>query len=374
MQVLQAVERERVLAMEMGEDVEASITSVDDALGVLLRNATEEYGFAPRDVYEGILLPTKTRGDHDEAVGCLDYQKLQSYVEVSPHGRGLSEPSDCVIAVTPREIHLHHVKWTIDFKSDRIGKTVAVSMRSAEVEDLRSTYDLLRATPATSCMAGRVFESFVHRVLPASWPSTEPLPQHIRLVPDHNDPPTFSVPDPSSFKPDPRPTPLFIPPPVRTSAREPIQISLPADLGCVTLGNDKYYIPFAINNPLFDSFTVDHDPDNRMVVISIFQIATSPSHEGSAKGYPHIQKIMARVYELLGPERSDTTVKVVYFLACPEGGSGIRWKMPVGWNKQVTRDGPEGYDHRGEVFRLPFPGASCLITPNFAIQLNHNWV
>ena len=121
------------------------------------------------------------------------------------------------------------------------------------------------------------------------------------------------------------PVPLSTPLPVRANAREAIKSTLPFDLGSVTLGSDKYYTPIAINNPLFDAFTVDHDPDNRTAVISIFQMTTSPSHRGSAKGYPHIQKIMAHVYELLGPGSFDTTVvKVMYSLVCPEGGSGIR--------------------------------------------------
>ena len=67
------------------------------------------------------------------------------------------------------------------------------------------------------------------------------------------------------------PVPLSTPLPVRANAREAIKSTLPFDLGSVTLGSDKYYTPIAINNPLFDAFTVDHDPDNRTVVISIFQ-------------------------------------------------------------------------------------------------------
>jgi len=174
-------------------------------------------------------------------------------------------------------------------------------------------------------------------------------------------PPTGTTLPPSPrIPPPPSPKPLSIPLPVRTSPRTATRIKLPADLGRVTLGRNQYYTPIAINNPLFDAFTVDHDPDNHTVVISIFQMTTSLRHEGSPKGYPHIQKIMARVYELLGPTRSDTTVKVAYFLVCPEGDPGQEWKMPAGWNRKLTRKDPEGYghDHSGEVFRLPFPSAS----------------
>ena len=146
-----------------------------------------------------------------------------------------------------------------------------------------------------------------------------------------------------------------------------MEISLPADLPSVTLGGDAYYIPIAINSPLFDAFTVDHYPDNRTVVISIFQMTIFPSHGGSAESYPHIQKLVSHVNEFLGPKRSDTTVKVMYFLVCPGGGSGVRWKMPVGWNRKSTRQNKrgDGHDHSGEVFRLPFPSASCLPTPDF---------
>jgi len=359
MDVLETDAREK--AAETDEVTEVQITNVDDAFDVLLHNAIEEFGFAPRDVYEGVIYPETTKDLHATAVGQLNYATLLRYVRAFTTGQVLPDLSHRIIAVEPDQVKLRNVKWKINFKSIRIAKAVAVSMREAEAEHLRETYDLLYKIPASSSMAGWVFEGFAHRVFAAGWRSDEPLPQPILMIPNKGTPPTFSLPD------SPQPVPLSTPQPVRTSAREAIQINLTADLDDVTLESDRYYAPATIN-PLFDAFTIDHDPDNHTVVISVFQMTASPSHAGSSKGYPHIQKIMARVHELLLPKHSDTTVKVAYFLVCPEKESGKEWKMSDGWNRKVTKRYPEGYgyDHSGDVFRLPFPGASCLSAPNVA--------
>jgi len=38
---------------------------------------------------------------------------------------------------------------------------------------------------------------------------------------------------------------------------------------------DRYYIQTSAANPLFDSFTIDFNPDERTAVVSVFRIATS---------------------------------------------------------------------------------------------------
>ena len=186
---------------EMGGDTEKPIANVDDALEILLHNATEEFGFSPRDVYDGVFRLAKTKETHDEAVKRLNYERLQSYVSDFSDDQRLSQLSHRIIAVTPREIEFHHVKWAIDFKSERIAKMVAISMRSAEENHIRTMCNLLYTTPATSHVTGWLFESFAHRVLPAGWRSAEPLPEPIFLVSDGLDPPTFTVPDSQRFVP-----------------------------------------------------------------------------------------------------------------------------------------------------------------------------
>ena len=105
-------------------------------------------------------------------------------------------------------------------------------------------------------------------------------------------------------------------------------------------------------------------------VISVFQTTTSPRHEGSAAGYLNIRKIISHVRNILKVRYPNPTVKVVYFLACPDGESQYRWQMPAGWDKRATRN-----DHPGECFciRIPVPGLHGTLhplTPNFSTELN----
>ena len=82
------------------------------------------------------------------------------------------------------------------------------------------------------------------------------------------------------------------------------------------------------------------------------------THPGSAKGYPLIHKIMAHVHKLLKQVVLKATVKVAYFLVCPEGGAQHKWQMPTDWSKSVITN-----DHRGDVFciSVPVSGMSCPI-------------
>ncbi len=91
---------------------------------------------------------------------------------------------------------------------------------------------------------------------------------------------------------------------------------------------------------------------------------TIPStHPGSAKGYPLIHKIMAHVHKLLKQVVLKATVKVAYFLVCPECGSQHKWQMPANWSKSVITN-----DHCRDVFCISILvlGMSCLFTSNFA--------
>ena len=121
------------------------------------------------------------------------YGDLQTYVRGFSADRALTQLSRRIIAVSPCQVKLHHVKWTISFKSTQIAMMVAISMQSAEERQLRETYDLIYKTPASSCMAGWMFEGFVHRVFSAGWRSDEPPPQPTPMASDGYNPPTFST-------------------------------------------------------------------------------------------------------------------------------------------------------------------------------------
>ena len=84
---------------EMGDDISASATdqdedmvdeagqprapmdNVDNAFKILVHNATEEFGFAPRDVYNGVFRLPRTREDHATVLENFDCAELRKIVE-----------------------------------------------------------------------------------------------------------------------------------------------------------------------------------------------------------------------------------------------------------------------------------------------------
>ena len=125
-----------------------------------------------------------------------------------------------------------------------------------------------------------------------------------------------------------------------------------AELSNVTLEKHKYYIPRSLTHPLMDSFTIDRDRDRHTVVISVFQIMTSPSDEGSAEGYPLIRKIVAHMRKLLKNAELNATIEIAYFLVCTEDEDGSQhlWQVPVDWDENARAHG-----YRGNVFCIHVP-------------------
>lgn len=330
---------------------------VDDALGILVNNATEEFGFAPRDVYDGVFLLHYTKMKHATEVAKLNYSKLSTVVQTFFDNQALDRFSHHVVAVYPEpEISEPRLDtWVIDFKSIRIGRKVMEMMRLVEDQHLRNMFHLLYRIPAGSTMAGWFFEAIVHRLLSDGWRSDRPAPQPICMVSDHSNPPTFST-DPSSLPSSTPDASLSYLAPVRDhEARAVVRVNFTHALSNVTLDNE-YYTPTASNNPLFDSFTIDVYPNDRRAVISVFQITTSPRHEGSDQGYILIRKIMTRVRKLLTENfnKRKFKIEVAYFLVIPEGGTQHKWHMPVDWDKNTKVN-----DHRGNAFYLPVPVLVC---------------
>ena len=336
----------------------ATKEEVDNAFEILVRNATEEFGFAPRDVYKGIFHLRKKKLDHAAAANALNHSDLVTIVREFSMDMRLGGFSDRVVTVRPRPGGGDDYSvWEMDFKSIRIAREVAVSMRLGEDKYLWETYDILRVSPECSPLAGWVFEAIVHRVLSGGQLDGS-APHHIPMVCNKEEPPLFST-DPSST-PD---SSLLSPAPLRAHTRDVTRVDFAHGLDNVTLDYNKYYIPTATSDPLFDSFTINQDQDT--VVISIFQITTSPNQEGSAQGYFFIRKIMAHVSTLLKDPKP--RVKIAYFLVCPEGESQHKWQMPAGWSRNTGLN-----SHQGKVFCLCIPApvrhdTSRLLTPNFAM-------
>ena len=358
---------------------------MDDAVKILVRDATEAFGFAPRDVCRAILKPQATKEKHENAIRALDYLALKALVREFNLNKALSELSRRVVAVNPRRIDDHTDHWTIDFKSVRIADQIIEWMRVQEENHLWEIYDSFHKYPEGSNLAGWAFEAIVHRVFSNGWRPGPDMPQPI-LMTESKNPPIFSV-NPSSSPTnsvdsyssladsvassssptnsvDSSPSPInsmdsFSPSsnsvtsPLRTHTRTVVRVKFNHAYALnVTLRDNRYCIPISSNSPLFDSFIIDVDEVNATAVISIIQITISKRHHGSSKGYSLIHKIMNTVRKLIKERIPDKKVdiRVVYFLVCPDDEVDHTWQMPTGWDETTTVN-----DHRGGCYLLRIP-------------------
>jgi hypothetical protein len=214
-------------------------------------------------------------------------------------------------------------------------------------------------------------EAIVHRMLSYGWRPDGSAPQPIPMVSNESNPPTFSATFPTgssslcSFTPDTSVSALA---PLRAGTQAVTRVDFTDELSNMTLDNDKYYTYMPTTaTPLFDSFTIHLDLDRHTAIVSVFKTTTSPRYEGSAEGYPLIRKIMARVRGLLEGAGFDATVKVTYFLVCPEDEdrSQRRWQMPVCWNNNFG-----AHSHRGNAFCVRVPTR----TLQYVVPLTSNFV
>jgi hypothetical protein len=330
--------------------------ALDEAFETLVRSATEESGFAPRDVCDAVFNLPAARWNHANAMKSLYFTELKDLViNFSVTGR-LDLLSQEVIAIQPipSESLSSCDEWAIDLKSTRIARKVVELLWLKEMNQLREMYILFDKFPDTRGVAGRVFEAMIHRKFSSGWKeSVGPMPHYFRMDSTNEDPPTFSTDPPSDGDPSPAPAPLS------ANAKKVIEVNLglKGPPGDVTLNEDRYYVPAADNGAPFDSFMVHYDSVNTTFVISIIQITLSEKHGGAAKGYLAIRRIMKHVKELVKKEHPGTpiNVKVVFVLVCPKGGRKYEWNMAVGWGQKTHND-----DHRGAAFCLRVPTPDTL--------------
>ena len=199
------------------EEVDQPQAPVDNALKILVHNATEEFCFAPRDVYNGVLELPNTRKQYVTAMEKLDCSELKAIVETLYGSRKLDDFSARVVVVHPLQISASHDWWVIDFKSIRIAREVAELMRLEDVEHLQEAHGRIHKLSEGSPLAGWVFKATVYRMLSdGSW-SGGSMPQPIQMVSDGHDPPTFST--NSSSSPSAPEASLPPPAPLRAGTR-----------------------------------------------------------------------------------------------------------------------------------------------------------
>ena len=137
--------------------------SLGTALKILVQNATEEFGFAPRDVYDGVFDLPETMKKHAIAVKLFDYSKLTTLTGMFAIRYDLDAFSHRVVVVRPTSFLYKPDMWLIVFKSIRIARKVVELMLSEEDSHLWKVYRPLQRGGG-STLAGWLFEAIVHRM------------------------------------------------------------------------------------------------------------------------------------------------------------------------------------------------------------------
>ena len=132
---------------------------VDNTIKTFMHNATEEFGFAPRDVYNGIFNHAETRWEHTSAIRWIKHSSLETIVRTFCLDGELDGFSERVFVVYPRPYMRRLDGWAIDFKSVQIGREVMESMRLQDGKHLRELYEWLRKLKEASPLARWVFEA-----------------------------------------------------------------------------------------------------------------------------------------------------------------------------------------------------------------------
>jgi len=325
-----AMDQGEVSQVDQAEQPQVPVYTMERALTILVRIATEEFGFIPRDVYRGILDLPEMRRDHTITSGHVDYSRLKELIIAFACDGELGPASQHVVVVFPTENWTASDLWDIDFKSIRVAEDAAEVMRRTTDQDMWKAYNTIHRLPyGSDALAGRIFEEIAHRV----FCERSTLLCH-PMISEGAEPPTFLT----------STGPLSLHLSRFPGGRVHTRVDFKSMLSNVTLDSNRYYVPIASDHPLFDSFAID--AHSRPVVISVFQITVAPKCKGSAEGYLHIRRLKAHVRKLLkgvGYVRPPC-IKVQYFLVCPDDGSERRWEMPAGWG-----EGSKG-SHRGDVF------------------------
>ena len=110
------------MAVDAGAQLQAPVDPAENALKILMANATEEFGFAPRDVYNGIVDLPNIKHEHDLAMKDLEYSKLMTLSKTFHEKCKLDKFSHHIIAVSPCRFTVSRDRWTINFKSTRIAR------------------------------------------------------------------------------------------------------------------------------------------------------------------------------------------------------------------------------------------------------------
>ncbi|KAK7453965.1 hypothetical protein VKT23_011477 [Stygiomarasmius scandens] len=335
------------------DDQQTLALTVDKALKILLRAAAEEFGRAPRDVYEAIFNPVWITKTHQSALFDVRYDELFEVVrelqrsKTYPNSKSLTH---LIVSIYPDQSS--ELDWKINFKSPNIARKALDRMEECEKDRDIEVYRRFKSSKEASAMAGWLFESIANKQLASGNLSDCVLFPMANSGTD--DSPILSI----DFSNDNLVS--------TTNLSLPIaKMNITAFSGRVKnplVLMNRFYRPEASSNPLFDAFfavkTVDDESETVYIDLWVFQHTISRSRRCSDLGYPLIRKIIrglenpfqAGVNE--SKRKLSVCTSVHYVLVVPEDDDNDVWEwiMPAGYSTETHFQ-----DHRGDFYCLRLP-------------------
>lgn len=125
-----------------GHDIGEPATDRERLERALVLNSIKEFGFAPRDVYEGIFNRKETWNSHHIAVKALTYFQLIELVKDFHVHQRLEGHSHRVVAVRPIRLSSREDVWEVRFKSRKIAKNVLRHNKEEQYNQFKGVHSL----------------------------------------------------------------------------------------------------------------------------------------------------------------------------------------------------------------------------------------
>ena len=314
-----------------GDDATDKATvDVDEVLDKLLDHAIGAYGLSARDVYLAILAPAFAKNGITCALSGQNYDSLR---ETVLHLKGLEAGntfSDTIFSIHTTEgvgnAHLRRTGFEVRFKSRWIRTMVLRHLQFLQYVETAVMVKEMRASRLTANFSGLLYEASAAKELAAGASSDLVLTK----MKAEEGTTTFFVPNEGS--------PIVSPFNLRRERSYPslstgplaLKFNIPPGKNL----SDYFWIPLALNNPLFDAFVIEFkdSPENINAVLWILQMTVSKSDGGSSDGYLIIRLIKKKVEEAMetmsrtGQRKGQKgEVIVKYVLVSPDAG---RWTLP----------------------------------------------
>ncbi|KAF4607355.1 hypothetical protein EYR38_001423 [Pleurotus pulmonarius] len=300
-------------------------------------NASEKWGWAPRDIYTAITNEQNLEIALTTALLGLDTlrQLLKLLTEAITGSADNSESESHDI------ISLYQCPTggpLMDFKSPYIRYRVQERIGIVHPEEARTFIHLLRYHRESAPLYGWAFENLVFSILCGPMNQGDLSPPCLASVSPDGTKWSLQI-DPS----DPGQAPTSRPP--HPVGRTRVTFD---NLGNVTLDDTKLFVPPQPNFPFLDAFFLQFDRQESHVVVVVLQVTTSLKHHGSAKGYAFLERLRTHLEHLGGRENparagkrsKEVQVSFTYRLMVPSPSQSqtFTWIFPGKLPRTISGD------------------------------------